>query len=311
MLHNILHWLASFLTLNKSEQRGILLLIIIITAAGLFNLFLPEVIKTENHFNTDIFQKEISAFVTAQQNTEDSIKIEKLQSKGQLNEQLAQQKLHPFLFNPNGLPEEIWSKLGLTQKQIKTIKHFEAKGGKFRKKEDLSKIYCISEAEYNILEPYINIPQELKTMATQTRNKPKIKKVRYLVTEINSADSSVLVHSLNIPPWIASRVIKYRKLLGGFSVPEQLKEVYGFDAHEYEQIRSYIRVDTSLILKININKADFKEILRHPYISYEITKKIVNYRNKKGSFKSLEELMGQEILSPALYIKLKPYLSIQ
>ena len=310
MLHNFFHWIRSFLSLNRSEQRGIFILIIIITAAGLFNLFLPKIIKTDHQFRADIFKKEISSFVTAQQNAEDSVHIEKLQNEGQLNEELALQKLHPFIFNPNGLPEELWAKLGLTQKQIKTIKNFEAKGGRFRKKEDLGKIYCISEAEYKLLEPYIVIPQELKTVATQTRNKPEIKKVRYLVTEINSADSSVLVHSLNIPPWIASRTIRYRNLLGGFTVPEQLKEVYGFNVHTYDKIKSYIRVDTSAVRKININKADFKTILKHPYISYDITKKIVNYRNKNGAFKSTEELTDQEILSPSLYIKLKPYLSI-
>jgi DNA uptake protein ComE-like DNA-binding protein len=311
MLKNILHWLRSFLTLNKSEQRGILLLIILIIIIGLFNLLLPVIISEKNDFETNTYKNEITAFISAQQKAEDSVRIEQLQSRGQLDEQLAMQKLHPFLFNPNGLPEELWLKLGLTKKQIKAIKNYEAKGGKFRKKEDLSKMYCISEAEYNILEPYINIPQEFKTISVQASNKPKVQKKRYLITEINTADSAVFVRSLGISPWIASRIIKYRTLLGGFADAEQLKEVYGFKASEYEQIKSYIRVDTSLIRKININKADFKEILRHPYISYEITKKIVNYRSENESFKSLEELTEQEILSPSLYIKLKPYLVIK
>jgi DNA uptake protein ComE-like DNA-binding protein len=311
MLHDILHWLKSFLSLNKSEQRGILLLVFLIIITALFNLFLPEITDKENDFETEVYKNEISAFISAQQKVEDSIRIEQLQSRGQLNKELALQKLHPFTFNPNELPEEIWAKLGLSKKQIKAIKNYEAKGGKFRKKEDLGKIYCISEAEYNILEPYINIPRELKTVPIQAEKKPKIRKTRYYTTEINSADSTVLVRFLKLSPWIAARVIKYRNLLGGFTVPGQLTEVYGFDSVKLETIKSYVRVDTSLIHKININKASFKEILKHPYISYEITKKIVNYRSKKGPFRSTEELMEEEILSPSLYVKLKPYLKVE
>ncbi len=310
MLKKLRRWFTLFLTLNKSEQRGILLLIILICAIGLINLLLPHMTGNHEQTETDAFKNEIEQFVAAQQIAEDSIRIEKLQNRGELTEELALQKLTPFPFNPNNLPEEAWAKLGLTQKQIKTIKNYEAKGGKFKNKEDLKKMYSISDAEYMILESYINIPPEFKTRVSQSEKKPSVKSVRYLSTEINAADSATLVHSLHLSPWIARRIIKYRNLLGGFSTPEQLKEVYGFDSLLYRKTRRYIMIDTSLIVKLDINKAGFKEILRHPYISYDITKKIVNYRAKNGPFTSTEQLTGADILSESLYIKLEPYLSV-
>ncbi|QEK50469.1 hypothetical protein FYC62_01375 [Pedobacter aquae] len=44
-----------------------------------------------------------------------------------------------FRFNPNHLPVEDWIKLGLSEKQAHSIKKYEAKGGKFYKKEDVKK----------------------------------------------------------------------------------------------------------------------------------------------------------------------------
>jgi len=119
-----------------------------------------------------------------------------------------------------------------------------------------------------------------------------------------------LVNSLNIAPWIAKRVVNYRDILGGFSKAQQLKEVYGFDPTFYNKIEKYISIDTSLITKININTASFKEILRHPYISYDITKGIVNQRKNKGPYESTIRLIELGILSESLFIKLSPYLSV-
>lgn len=309
MLSNIKQWFRSFFTLSKSVQRGILFLIILIIILIIINLLLPYFV---NNTNTDFseFKSEIEEFRKTQQTIADSIRIEQLQNRGELDEVLAKQKLKPFPFNPNMLPEEAWTELGLSEKQIKTIKNYEAKGGKFRKKEDLKKMYCISDAEYNILESFIRIPSEFKSKPSPSKKKTVKKKIRYLTLEINSADSSAFVTSLKMAPWIAKRVVNFRNILGGFSKAQQLKEVYGFDAAYYNKIEKYITIDTSLITKININISSFKEILRHPYISYDITKEIANHRKKEGPYKSTNQLIDLGILSESSFIKLKPYLSV-
>lgn len=309
MLNKIKQWLKSFFTLNKSVQRGILFLIILIIILIIINLLLPYFVTNKN---TDFrkFKSDIEEFRKSQQIIADSIRIEQLQNRGELDDVLAKQKLKPFPFNPNMLPVAAWAELGLSEKQIKTIKNYEAKGGKFRKKEDLKKMYCISEAEYNILESFIRIPSEFKSKPSPSKRKPIVKKIRYLTLEINSADSSAFVNSLNISPWIAKRVVNYRNILGGYSQAQQLKEVYGFDATFYNKIEKYVTVDTSLITKININTSSFKEILRHPYVSYDITKEIVNQRKIEGPYASTTQLIELGILSESLFIKLKPYLSV-
>ena len=49
-----------------------------------------------------------------------------------------------FYFDPNTLDEAGWQKLGVNEKTISTILHYRNKGGRFRKAEDLKKIYSLS-----------------------------------------------------------------------------------------------------------------------------------------------------------------------
>jgi DNA uptake protein ComE-like DNA-binding protein len=67
-------------------------------------------------------------------------------------------------------------------------------------------------------------------------------------------------------------------------------EVYGMDTARAESIYGLIRVDTTQIRKIRLNFDDFRALVRQPYMSYELTKAVVNYRDRKGQIKSFEQL---------------------
>ncbi len=256
------------------------------------------------------FEKEINKFREAQQEIHDSVRIEILQNSGEMDRELANLKIKPFLFDPNKLPVEAWKEMGLTDKQIKSIKNYEAKGGKFRRKEDLKKMYAISEIEYELLEPYIRIQSHFRTKTVREIEKEKNRNAYFSVIEINRADSSMLVARLKLAPWIAGRIIKYRNLLGGFYQKQQLYEVYGFDSAAVAKRSKSIRVDTSFIQKLDLNKSTFKQLVRHPYISYKLTKYIVNTRKAKGQFHSINEIKESPLISEALFYKLGPYLKV-
>ena len=114
--------------------------------------------------------------------------------------------------------------------------------------------------------------------------------------EINGADSAQLLPLPGIGPVFAGRIIKYRNLLGGFVLVEQLGEVYGMPAETIDRIRNRIHLDTSFIRKIRLNKASFKELLRHPYLEYEDVKSLIQYRDFKGNIISVHELRINQIL---------------
>ncbi len=107
----------------------------------------------------------------------------------------------------------------------------------------------------------------------------------------------------------ASRIVKYRDLLGGFARVEQLLEVYGIDNELYSSIIPYIYIETNTNLrKVQVNKSEFREMLRHPYLNYKQVQAIINLRRRKGDIVSINELsMLDEFTTDDIY-RLEPYL---
>lgn len=300
-------WLKSFFTLNKSEQRGIFILIFLIVLVGIINLLLPYFLSSNSDVDFHKHQNEINEFLYKQQVISDSVENRKLQ-KLEFDNPKSSSKLTPINFNPNKLSEEDWGKMGFSDRQIKNIKNYEAKGGKFRKKEDLKKMYSISEADYETIEPFIIIPQTNKNNKKSNSNYIF---TNYQTTEINSADSISLVNSLGFSPKIASRTIGYRNLLGGFFKIEQLKDVYGLTDDFYNRVEQYIIIDTSLLVKIDINNIEFKALLKHPYFNYDLTIKLFNAKNKIGSFDNVDQIKHIDGITDSTYNKVSYYLYIR
>src|SRR5690606_25983918 len=58
-----------------------------------------------------------------------------------------------FPFDPNELDSAGWRRLGLREKTVKTILNYRSKGGRFRKPEDLSRVYGLIQEDYERLRP--------------------------------------------------------------------------------------------------------------------------------------------------------------
>ena len=69
-------------------------------------------------------------------------------------------KTELFNFDPNTISLNSLQRLGFSRKQALTIIHYREKGGRFRKREDFSKMYTVSPEKYEELAPYISIPQQ-------------------------------------------------------------------------------------------------------------------------------------------------------
>ncbi len=304
--------LKAFLSLNKSEQRGIIVLVVIILLIAVANLLLPYFVSSRSTLDSSKYKTDIESFLAEQKLLSDCANTIKLQNSGKIDLASARKKINPFSFDPNNLPVDSWKKMGFTDNQIRTIKNYETKGGTFKDKEDVKKIYSISDVEYEIIEPYISIASGTKSQPKRVDDKKaNNSEVIYRNVEINSADSSKLVESLGLSPWRANRILLYRNILGGYINKQQLKEVYGLTGNVYNLIESYIDVDTSLISKIDVNNVEFKKLLKHPYFDYSITKSIIDTRNKIGAFSSLDQLRLIDDIHDSTFNKIKHYLYIR
>ncbi len=125
---------------------------------------------------------------------------------------------------------------------------------------------------------------------------------------LNEADSAALLPLPGIGPVYASRILKYRELLGGFVNSEQLLEVYGLERGTLDLITSLIYVDSVFVRKLAVNSAAFRELLRHPYLEYEDVKALVNYRDIDGSISSVSEIWEHGLLADSTLERIAPYL---
>lgn len=294
---------------NRRQQRGIAVLLLLLLIAMTFDWWWPvEKKMPANQKSTEqAFLNDVRAFL---EKVDDSIQTNSVEHNF-FNDQATKNAsvFEPFPFNPNELDDAGWKRLGLTDRQIKSIRNYQAKGGKFFKKEDLARLYALKPDDYSRIEPYIRIPDTRKQFDTlQTAKWAASKSERNQIVELNGADSTLLTSLQGIGPAFARRILKYRQRLGGFVKSEQLLEVYGMDSARYQLIRNRVVVDTSLVVKININKASFKEILRHPYFEYYIVKAICNEREKRHGFDQKTDLLSVKLIYHELYLKIEPYI---
>ena len=137
----------------------------------------------------------------------------------------------------------------------------------------------------------------------------KLKDSEYIF--LNETDTAQWKKVPGIGSAYASRIVKYNKLLGGFTSIHQLREVYGVDDELFDNISLYVKEEDNIINKcekLEVNKLEFKEIVAHPYIDYEQTIAIVNLRRRIGNISSIDELAMLDEFTTEDIIRIAPYL---
>ncbi|OFY87965.1 MAG: hypothetical protein A3K10_03635 [Bacteroidetes bacterium RIFCSPLOWO2_12_FULL_31_6] len=214
-------------------------------------------------------------------------------------------KITYFYFDPNTISKEQWEKLGFKDWQIKAIFNYKEKGGKWKTKADVKKIYGLAEADYLKLEPFILLPDAISPSEKVTSKKDYTTKVH-----INTATAKELTNLKGInSEKYAELIIKYRTELGGFVRKEQLKEVWNLKEETYNEFVNQIELGNNLPQQININKASAEELKIHPYFNWNTANAIVKYRKSNGNFKKVEDLKKIHIIDDETFLKIAPYLT--
>lgn len=217
-----------------------------------------------------------------------------------------------FYFNPNKASEQELLMLGLTQRVVNNIIRYRNSGGEFDKAEDLKIIYGLSNTAYKRIKPFVKIETPEVAIEKTKQDEEKVEIDSYfLPIEINSADKNELQGLQGIGEVFSKRIVTYRSRLGGFYDICQLNEVYGIDEDLVTGLSDYITINTEKISKINLNNAEYRDIISHPYIDRQTTVAIMEYKRFAGHINDLQELLDQRVVSPEVYRKIKWYFCAQ
>lgn len=239
--------------------------------------------------------------------------------------------LEPFEFDPNTIPEDSLVHLGFSPKQAQSILKYRSKGGRFRKKEDFSRLYVVSEEKYNELAGYIEIKGVGKQKSTGMQQRQiehkecadsvgkRVESVKKsidrqrkerapLLVNLNMADTSDLMKLYGIGRYYAEKIVAYRWRLGNFYAPEQLMEIGGIDSARYAGFSDRITADPAAVKRFSLDTAGKYFLINHPYIGAYAARGIILMREKMGPEAcTLENLVKERIISEEMAQKLWYY----
>lgn len=171
------------------------------------------------------------------------------------------------VFDPNTSSKEKMIEIGVPKKIAKNIYNYVQSGGSFHKKKDLLKIYTIDEKSYSLLEPFISLSKKEK-------EEPLI----FDPIDINAADLEDWKKLKGIGPYYAGKIMRFRDKLGGFYSVDQIKETWDLPSEVIEDNKNMLQLNQKPI-KIELEQADFKMLVSHPYIDRHEARLLLKLKN--------------------------------
>ncbi len=233
-----------------------------------------------------------------------------------------------FPFNPNGLPVDQWVLLGLSDRQAEAIHKYEARGGRFRTKDDLGRMRVVDPGLFALWKPYIQLPERAEAASRPSRGqgwqprdtaravngeRRERRASPQALVELNAADSATLVAIRGIGPAFARGIIRYRDRLGGFISLDQLAEVpiLRDKPDAVEQLKQQLTLDPGAVRQIPINTCAVEELARHPYMNWKVAKALVAYRGQHGPFRAAEDIAGCLLVTDTIRARILPYITVE
>lgn len=311
-------YLKEYLSFTKKERTGIIVLLALIFATIAFPYFLPAPPLQADKAALQKLRRQMAQPEAKKDSGDNRPRYSRHYDR---TEESPEEQAVLFEFDPNTLPVEGWRKLGVRERTAITIQHYLAKGGRFRRPEDLRKIYGLRKEDADRLVPYVRIqaPEVLVQprptgFAADDPAAGKYKRKSFdkpAPIDINTADTAAFIALRGIGSKLARRIVHFREKLGGFHAVEQVGETYGLPDSTFQQLRELLQCPSPTIRTININTADVYLLQQHPYIRRPVANAIVQYREQHGAYESVDQLLQINIVTPEMLGKIRPYLAVQ
>lgn len=204
-------------------------------------------------------------------------------------------KISQVLFINKVASEELVG-IGFPKSKADQIVGFRSRIGGYKSDEDLLKCYAVDSNIFSQLAPFLSYEEEEKTLA---------------IIGINSCNEVDLRQFKGIGDFRAKKIISYREALGGYVDKSQLYEISIIPTEVIDELLPFLEIDREQVQKIDLNTVEFKELLKHPYFDYDLTKEIFRLKNRNGKISSVEELKTIIFVGDSKIRQIEPYLTFQ
>lgn len=302
-----------FFYFSRGQRVGIAVFIGVILLTVIVRSTLPLFFKSQPVWMTKSFQTETDSFMRSIEIL-DSLKDIKYKSDyyksfTYLSSSEDKNQIHLDFFDPNTVDSIGLIRLGIRPYVAKNILKFRLKGGRFKNAADFSKIYGIQPDQFKLLEPFIRIKHIPGDTISTTYEEKHISDGVPVFVELNTADTTQLMLIKGVGKYLATAIVRFRQLTGGFVDIQQLKHIKGLTDLHFEQISPFCSVDARKINKIKVNFASVDKLKSHPYLGFYKAKSLYEYRRKVGKLKNIDEIEELDDFTPEDIQKIRPYLS--
>lgn len=273
------------LKLSHNEARGFVSLLIISVIALILSFF-PEIVIRQNITVDPADVKHLDSLVALLESDEPFDENQTL-----------------FSFNPNVISVDSLVLLGFPKSVAKRLVNYRSKGGRFFIKQDVKKIYGVTDKMMGDIYSFINLPDR----ALRIHEKKSSKKI-----DLNSASAEQFETITMIGDVFAARIVKYRNSLGGFVSKNQLEEVYGLSDDALNNLKSDTFITSGFKpQRIKINHDSLEVLRNHPYISDHLAEDILRFRDLNDAIESEKVLVNFKSVEKSKFEKLILYLDFQ
>jgi DNA uptake protein ComE-like DNA-binding protein len=232
------------------------------------------------------------------------------------------------MFDPNTADSSTLVHVGLKKWQASNMLKYRAKGGRYRRAEDMKKIYGMTDSMYMALLPYIQIDtvavdhyrdsiRQRERDSVKVDSMPRyVSQKRDTILNLRTADTTELKMIRGIGSYRARQIVRYREQLGGFAHVDQLCEIKALqplltDSIQADSLLAHFWLDSVIINPLRVNSAGVEKLQRHPYLSFEQAKAIYELRRKKIHLDSITQLKKVDCFTEQELKRLTPYLSFE
>jgi competence protein ComEA len=292
--------LKSHFTFSKKQRSEILLLLLLIVSLLCVYWFVD--FSEEDTFDTS------SAEIVSLQKEIDSLRLVEIEKR----------KPKKYPFNPNFITDYKGYVLGMSNEEIDRLLQYRKEDKWINSTADFKKVTGVSDSLLNELSPFFKFPDwvtnpkpksDFKNYKSESgfNEKPFAQK-----TDLNKATEEQLQQISGIGEALSKRIISYREKVNGFSNDNELNAVYGLNPEVVQRTLNVFTVKTPKeIIKINVNKASASDIATIPSITFEMAKKIWEYRRLREKITSIQELDKIEGMTEGKLRLIQLYLSVE